>query len=192
MLINDWFNLLKSERQKYDIVQTDDQISRMSKSQFKSLVNKKVNSHAFEYLKEKAKSHKKSEKILENVQKSSVFTRQSYLKENMLHKSDCQLLFKLRSRMLDVKSNFSSFYNNDMTCRTCRKPDSFENEQHLLICENLKNEIKSETVNFEDLFGDLKKQKETLFAYKSVLRKRDILLSTLDGLGGPVHRLPSL
>ena len=122
-----------------------------------------------------------------------MFTRQTYLKENMLHKSECQLLFKLRSRMLDVKSNFSSYYNNDMTCRTCRQPDSLENEQHLLQCENLKNEIKSETeINFEDLFGDLEKQKETLFAYKSVLRKRDILLSALDGWVGPVHQLPSL
>ena len=32
---NDWFKLLESERQKYDIVQTDDQISKMSKYQFK-------------------------------------------------------------------------------------------------------------------------------------------------------------
>ena len=145
-------------------------------------MNKKVNSYAFEYLKQKARSHKKSEKILENIQKSSVFRRQSYLRENMLHKTDCQLLFKLRSRMLDVKSNFSNYYNEDMTCRTCRRPDSIENEQHLTKCENLKSEIKSDAdINFEDLFGDLKKQKETLFAYKSVLRKRDILLSTLDG-----------
>ena len=100
----------------------------------------------------------------------------------VLHKTDCQLLFKLHSRMLDVKSNFSNYYNEDMTCRTCRWPDSIENEQHLTKCENLKSKIKSyPDINFEDLFGDLKKQKETLFAYKSVLRKRDILLSTLDG-----------
>ena len=104
---NDWFKLLESERQKYGIVQTDDQISQMSKYQFKTLVNKKVNSHAFEYLKEKAQSHKKSEKILENIQKSSVFKRQSYLSENMLHKSDCQLLFKLRSRILLLCLNAS-------------------------------------------------------------------------------------
>ena len=35
---NDWFKLLESERQKYDIVQTYDQISKMIKHQFKSLV----------------------------------------------------------------------------------------------------------------------------------------------------------
>ena len=77
-----------------------------------------------------------------------------------------------------------------MTCKTCRLPDSIENEQHLLKCKNLRSEIKSDAdINFECLFGDLKKEKETLFAFKSVLRKRDILLSTLDGWGGPVHRL---
>ena len=154
----------------------------MSKFQFKSLVNKKVNSFAFDYLKEKAQSHKKSEKILENIQKRSVFERQSYLRENMLHKSDSQLLFKLRTRMLDVKSNFLNYYNNNVTCRTCGVPDSIENEQHLLKCENLRSEIEPDSdVNFEYLFGDLKKQKETLVAFKSVLRKRNIILSTRDG-----------
>ena len=102
--------------------------------------------------------------------------RQPYLKENKLHKSDSQLLFKLRSRMLDVKTNFSHYYNNNLTCRTCNLPDSIENEQHLLLCENLISEIKTEDVNFENLFGDFKTQKETLFAYKAVLRKREILL----------------
>ena len=57
---NDWFKLLESEHQKYDIVQTDDQISKMCKCQSKSLVNNKVNSHAFEYLKEKVQFHKKN------------------------------------------------------------------------------------------------------------------------------------
>ena len=99
---NDWFKLLESERQKCDIVQTDDQISKISKYQFRYLVYIKVNSHAFEYLKEKAQCHKKSEKILENIQKSSLFKRHLYLRENMLYKSDWQLVCKLRSRMLDV------------------------------------------------------------------------------------------
>ena len=39
---NDWFKLLERERQKYELVQTDEQISKMSKYQFKSLVNKLV------------------------------------------------------------------------------------------------------------------------------------------------------
>ena len=38
---NDWFKLLESERKKYVIVQTDEEIAKMSKNQFKSLVNKK-------------------------------------------------------------------------------------------------------------------------------------------------------
>ena len=77
---NDWFKLLESERLKYKIVQSDDQISKMSKYQFKSLVERKANSHAFEYLKQKAKSHKKSEKILEDLQKSTLLKRQPYLR----------------------------------------------------------------------------------------------------------------
>ena len=68
----------------------------------------------------------------------------------MLHKSDSHLLFKLRTRMLDGKSNFLHYYNNNVTCRTCGVPDSIENEQHLLKCENLRSEIKPDSnVNFE-------------------------------------------
>ena len=62
--------------------------------------------------------HKKSSKILESVEKESILKRQPYLKENIFHKNECQLLFKLRSRMLDVKTNFAklnSSFNSTTT-----------------------------------------------------------------------------
>ena len=174
---HDWFLMIKDERTKYDIDLTDEEISKMSKYKFKSLVNRKVNDYAFNYLKEKAKKHKKSSKILENVEKESVLKRQPYLKENVFHKYECQLLFKLRSRMLDVKTNFSSYYEKNMMCRICKLQDTVENEQHLLECEILRNEVKLDSdVNFEFVFGNLNKQKTALTAFKSVLRKREILL----------------
>ena len=95
----------------------------------------------------------------------------------MLNKTDCQLLFKLRSMMLDVKSNFSHFYRNDLSCRTCNEEGVVENEQHILQCKMLKDEIKSDfEVKFEFVFQDINKQKAALAAFKSVLRKREVLL----------------
>ena len=123
----DWFTMLKEERMKYGIEQTDEEISKMTKYRFKALVNKKVNCYTFKYLKQKASTHEKSLKILEGIKNDKVMKRQSYLEENVLNKTDCQLLFKLRSMMLDVKSNFSHFYRNDLSCRTCNEEGVVEN-----------------------------------------------------------------
>ena len=61
-----------------------------------------MNTYAFQSLKEKAASHSKS--ILAEVQDKPIVKRKAYLRENTLTKNDCQLLFGLRTKMLDVKT----------------------------------------------------------------------------------------
>ena len=62
-----------------------------------------------------------------------------------------------------------------MACRICKL--------HLLECEILENEIKLDSeANFEFVFVNLKKQKTALTAFKSVLRKRQILLKLQENL----------
>ena len=78
--------------------------------------------------------------------------------------------------MLDVKSNFSTLYEENLVCRTCKEDDSVEDEDHLLDCKNLKSEIDDEEVKYEFVFKDLIHQKRAIKAYKAVLRKREILL----------------
>ena len=94
----------------------------------------------------------------------------------MFHKNDCQLLFKLRSRMLDVKTNFENLYEQDLLCRTCRKPDAIEKENHLLECDMLKSEAETESVVFDDVFGNIEKQTIAIKAFNAVLRKREVLI----------------
>ena len=69
---------------------------------------------------------------IETIETQFSSQRQPYLKGNMFNKSDCQLLFKLRSKMLDVKTNFSNLYNKDLTYRTCKEAGVVKNESHLL------------------------------------------------------------
>ena len=73
------------------------------------MVEKKVNKYAIESLKTKASSHSKSLEILSGVQNQPVSRRSAYLKENTLTREDCQLLFKLRTKMLNVKTNLIWF-----------------------------------------------------------------------------------
>ena len=97
-----------------------------------------------------------------------------------MSKTDSQLLFTLRSKMLDVKTNFRHLYRNDLVCRTCKEIGSVENEDHILRCEMLKTDNIVGNVHFEFVFQDIVKQKAAVEAFKSVLRKREIILEYQD------------
>ena len=148
----------------------------MSKNKFKSYVEKKVNNFALEHLKREAARHSKSLGILNGVNSLKKWRRQSYLGENIFSKEELFLLFQLRSRMLDVKSNFSTLYERNFVCRTCKEEDSIEDEDHLLDCKNLKSEIDDVEVKFDFVYKDLIHQKRAVNAFKAVLRKREILM----------------
>ena len=162
---------------KFGISSSDEEISKISKNKFKSLVEKKVNEFAFKYLKDIAARHSKSLKILEESSRLKTLKKKNYLQENNFSKVDTQLLFELRTRILDVKTNFGEIYQNILTCRTCRKEDSIENEDHILQCDALKSEVENPgEVDFNFVYMDLNHQKKAVKAYKAVLRKREVLL----------------
>ena len=102
----DWYQMIQNLKQKFGISSSDEEISKMSKNKFKSLVEKKVNEFAFKYLKDIAARHSKSLKILEESSRLKTLKKKNYLQENNFSKVDTQLLFELRTRMLDVKTNF--------------------------------------------------------------------------------------
>ena len=64
-------------------------------------------------------------------------------------KKDVQLLFLLRTKMVDCKTIFSHQYGDDLTCRTCRDEDTLENEDHLLVWPALNDEAHDVTFNYE-------------------------------------------
>jgi hypothetical protein len=179
----DWYLMIQEEKTKFDIQLSDEEISCMTKYRFKSFVEKKINHFAFEYLKDKAARHSKSFGVLKEVKLMKKMKRQSYLRENTFTKSESLLLFELRSRMLDVKSNFSTLYNNNLVCRSCKLENSVENEEHLLHCDALKSEIEEDhEVNFDFVYKNLEHQRKAVYAYKAVLRKREVLLKYQENL----------
>ena len=98
--------MIKEEKSNYNINLSDKEISKLSKNNFKNFIDKKINEFAFNYLKERARSHSKSQNILKEIEAINLSTRKLYLNEVVLSKTDCQLLFMLRSKMLYVKANF--------------------------------------------------------------------------------------
>ena len=68
--------------------------------------------------------------------------------------------------------------NHNKTPESCHvpNPDDLQLESHLLLCKMLVSEIQDQNVEFEFVFKDVDKQRSALQAFKSVLRKREVLL----------------
>ena len=98
---------------------------------------------------------------------------QPYLLSPYLSKSDSQLIFSLRCRNLDVKTNFKILYNNDLSCKNCCESNITENnlnitenEQHILECEGLVSENDDPSVKYDVIFSDIHSQIRAMFSRK--------------------------
>ena len=82
------------------------------------------------------------------------------------------MLFKLRTRMIDVKKNFQNFYK-DLNCRLCNSQNVIEDQNHLLDCEPLIMSCSflydDMIVNHNDIYSsNLKKQLRATKLFQSV------------------------
>ena len=78
-------------------------------------MKKKINEAAFHYLSKIKDTHSKVKDIFYGKLEIQVF-----LLETKFSTKEKQLLFRLRTRMTDVKNNFKSQYQ-DLTCNLCDK-----------------------------------------------------------------------
>ena len=165
----DWVQIMLDEREKYGLLESDETIAKMSQETYRNHVKKKVYSHAVEYLHDLASPHSKSENL-----KNENFQRQPYFSDRRFSKEDVQLLFRLRTKMVDCKANFRNQYRNILTCRICKATESIENEDHILTCSILNDE--EYDAKFSDVYGSTDGQYRAVQVFKKVLRRRKIYL----------------
>ena len=89
------------------------------------------------------------------------------------------MLFKFRTRMTNVKSNFKSIYDHeDISCDLCDKWFS-QTDSHLLDCETIPSKCPSLARNFdaeyEDIFGSFEKQLNIVNIFKEVFEANFLL-----------------
>lgn len=133
----DWFQMIQEDFQIIKLKLSDSQVMNMSKFQFKRIIKKHIQSAAFQQYIEVQKSKSK----IKNIEYTNLKT-QEYLLSNKFTNSECFLLFKLRSRMIDIKENFKSSHLSDMKCR--KGCVEIEEVSHLLKCPVLVNELTEE------------------------------------------------
>ena len=101
----------------------------------------------------------------------------------MFSNYEVEMLFRLRSRNIDVKSNFKTKYekesNSNLQCRMNNCND-IEDQQHLINCtpilDKLSKKFDLENISYNDLFGNTKKQKKVVQLFIALLDARSSIL----------------
>ena len=100
----------------------------------------------------------KPEENRSKVKNLTKFCFQNYLTSDKLSTKDKKLLFSLRTRSIDVKTNYRNKYQFDMHCRLCKSANEEESEIHLLRCEkiteNIAHDINLSTAKYENIFSE--------------------------------------
>ena len=142
----DWVDVIENERNELGIKATDAAIATMSKLQFKSIVNIAIEEKALAELNKAASSHSKSSRLIKTK-----LSCENYFQDKYFRKGDIELLFALKTRMINVKKNFASANKDDIACDICHV--QVECQEHLLKCVEIRKHV--------DIPGDI--QYEHLF-----------------------------
>ena len=124
----DWVWLVEQDMVKLELNLSEQEISLLSKLKFKTIVDMKIERYALIELNKMKLKHSKSGYL-----KSSSFQPASYLVDSNFSKKEAQLLFKLRSKTLDVKLNFQNKENAQFQENLCRTFHMFPESQPSII-----------------------------------------------------------
>ena len=149
-----------------------EEIKLMKKSKLKHILKNSTEEKALEELEKKKAKHSKVMNI-----KHKQIKMQKYLKSNGLkmNQEEVQTIFKLRSRMTNVKTNFRGKYDN-FECELCNEED--ENQKHMLECKEIMKKIKVEVKipEYDELFkGNVRKQLEIAKAFLENMKIKEDL-----------------
>ena len=149
----------------------DIKIMKMSKDNFKAIVNSAVESSAIQYLNKMAASHSKSKDLIKTR-----LEKEQYFEDQRFSRSEVELLFALRTRTVrGMKANFPTQYGSNFTCDLCDIAVCCQ--EHLLSCVKLKTHVNIPSdACYSDLFRDTDKQLNIVRIFKKLLRTRELLL----------------
>ena len=144
----------------------------MKKYAFKKHVFKKICESSLDYLESIKLRHSK----VKNIQYRKLEIA-PYLKDSGVPIIYKQLIFRLRTSMINVKENFKTMYG-DTSCNLggCNQPQT---QQHLLSCsaiiEDCMEARNSPHVKYTDLFSSVDRQHRCAQLYAKILETKELL-----------------
>ena len=103
---NDWSTTVQKDKTNLNLTLNDCQIKMIKKYKFKKIVKKKIEESAFKYLETIKLKHNK----VKDIEYDGKLQIQNYLNDVNFDMEDKYLLFKLRTHMIEVKTNFKNQY----------------------------------------------------------------------------------
>ena len=143
----DFCQIVDNDRQLLDIWLSDDQISKMSVYELKTLARKKAKEQAYKRL----IAIKETKTKMNNISYTNSYQTQPYLKELTREKSS--LLLALRTRSVrGIRSDFGDMFPcKDCPLAGCSQPDSLP---HTLACQVLLAAVDEPSlVKYGDVFS---------------------------------------
>ena len=154
------------------------QLKKWKKTKFKKLLKEKLNKKASDFLYSQRDREDRSK-----TKNLKLFGLQNYLKTTGLSTKEKKILFSLRTRMFDVKTNYRNKYQYNMQCRLCDDKSEEESEKHLLKCSKIVQQCTNFDISnakYEDIFSDdIDKQISIAKIYTFALKTRAKLLNIL-------------
>ena len=146
---DDWVLQVQSDLNELDI--NFDALKKFKKWKVKNELRKIISNKSFKYLNDIRQNQSK----IKHISYKSL-TLQKYLTSSKFTNTEKALLFKNRTRMVDVRENVKNKYlNMDYKCDL--KCGESDDEQHILDCivliENCDALYNDFTVRYEDLFA---------------------------------------
>ena len=177
---NDWVVSVENDKKELEIELKDEEIKKFSKHKFKKYLEERIKKETYKYLIKKKEKHSKTNDL--SYDKLEV---QNYLKtDNNLTNDEKYFLFKLRTRMANVKANFKNSFI-DLKCKLgCI--NSEDNQKHIIECDIILNESQklahNTKIEYEDIFQeDSKLQNEAAKLIYHAWKIRENLIETRMG-----------
>ena len=175
---DDWTLQIEEDKKNLNIDINEESIKKMKKAKFKKVLKEKLNKKApnFLYTQRDREDRSKTKNL-------KLFGFQNYLKTTALSTKEKKTLFSLRTRMIDVKTNYRNKYKYNMQCRLCEDKSEEESEKHLLKCSKIIQQCTNLDISnakYEDIFSeDIDTQISITKIFTFVFKTRAKLLNDL-------------
>ena len=138
-----WVNNVFELRGRYNLPLNDMNVKSMTRNDWKIFVKNRVKACAFEKLLFQCSSNRKTNQL-----SYKRLEAQNYL--TSLGSSEARIIFKVRVRMLDLKTNFKRKYELDLSCPFCLEGE--ESVDHIFTCnKGLLRTDKLENIAFTEI-----------------------------------------
>ena len=152
----DWIVQVFQDLKELNLGEDLDNIKNEKKSRLKDILEKKITEKALEDLNKQKENHTKVMHIEHKNLEIQKYLKSCNIK---ITPEEAQEIFKLRSRVSDVKMNFKGKYDS-LECEACQENEE-ESQQHIINCKilNENNENIGNVPEYEEIYNGNTKMK---------------------------------